>query len=296
MVEEAEALLEDDPDVIHATSYVGQGSVRFWLGLNPQLPNPAFAETVILSADTEARERIKARLEAAVADGALSGARVRVDRFNFGPPVGHPVQFRVVGDDPGEVRRIAEEVRDVMAENPDVRDPHLQWNEMAPAHPAGGRPGPRPGARPRAAGHRRDAADADLRPDRHRDARRHRPRGGGRPRGARGAARRRRPRRPHRRHPRRRAGAAGAGRAHRAGLRGADPLAAQPRPDDRGPRRRRGRRAGAGGDGRDPAGARSRSRTRCRPATASRPAARSRRARRATARSSPCSRSCWWRR
>ena len=133
MVEEAEALLEGDPDVIHATSYVGQGSVRFWLGLNPQLPNPAFAETVILSADTDARERIKARLEQRVAEGALSGARVRVDRFNFGPPVGHPVQFRVVGQDPLEVRRIAEEVRDAMAENPNVRDPHLQWNEMAPA-------------------------------------------------------------------------------------------------------------------------------------------------------------------
>jgi len=133
MVEEAEALLEGDADVIHATTYVGQGSVRFWLGLNPQLPNAAFAETVILSKDTEARERIKARLEAAVADGALSGARVRVDRFNFGPPVGHPVQFRVVGDDPVEVRRVAEEVRDAMAANPSVRDPHLQWNEMAPS-------------------------------------------------------------------------------------------------------------------------------------------------------------------
>jgi multidrug efflux pump subunit AcrB len=132
MVEEAEALLEGDPDVIHATSYVGQGSVRFWLGLNPQLPNPAFAETVILSADTEARERIKARLEQAVADGALSGARVRVDRFNFGPPVGHPVQFRVIGADPAEIRRIAGQVQDAMASNPNVRDPHLQWSEMAP--------------------------------------------------------------------------------------------------------------------------------------------------------------------
>ena len=133
MVEEAEDLLAEDPDVIHATSYIGQGSVRFWIGLNPELPNPAFAETVILSADTEARERIKARLETAIADGALSGARVRVTRFNFGPPVGHPVQFRVIGDAPAEVRRIAEEVRAVMARNPNVRDPHLQWNEMAPA-------------------------------------------------------------------------------------------------------------------------------------------------------------------
>ena len=43
---------------------------------------------MIVSKDVEARERIKARLEKAVAAGDLSEARVRVDRFNFGPPVG----------------------------------------------------------------------------------------------------------------------------------------------------------------------------------------------------------------
>ncbi|MDQ0474833.1 efflux RND transporter permease subunit [Labrys wisconsinensis] len=132
-VQDAEALLKGDPDIIDATAYIGNGSPRFWLGLNPQLPNPAFAEIVILSKDTEARERIKARLETALAGGAISEARARVDRFNFGPPVGFPVQFRVVGKDPAELRRIADAVRDVMRQNPDIRDPHLQWNEMAPA-------------------------------------------------------------------------------------------------------------------------------------------------------------------
>ena len=81
------------------TTYIGQGSPRFWLGLNPQLPNEAFAEIVIVAKDVAARERIKARVEKAVAQGALAEARVRVDRFNFGPPVGFPVQFRVVGPD-----------------------------------------------------------------------------------------------------------------------------------------------------------------------------------------------------
>ena len=95
----AEAMLKDDKDIATYTAYVGRGSPRFWLGLNPQLPDEAFAEIVIVSKDVEARERIKARLEKAVADGALSEARVRVDRFNFGPPVGFPVQFRV--DRPG---------------------------------------------------------------------------------------------------------------------------------------------------------------------------------------------------
>ncbi len=131
-VEKAEALLKGDSDIATYTSYVGQGSPRFWLGLNPQLPNESFAEIVVVSKDVEARERIKARLEKAVAEGQLSEARVRVDRFNFGPPVGFPVQFRVVGPDAGVVRNIAYQVRDVMRSNDKVIDPHLDWNEKTP--------------------------------------------------------------------------------------------------------------------------------------------------------------------
>ncbi|HET9718343.1 MAG TPA: efflux RND transporter permease subunit [Pseudolabrys sp.] len=131
-VKKAEALLKDDRDISTYTAYIGRGSPRFWLGLNPQLPNQSFAEIVIVSKDVEARERIKARLEKAVADGALSEARVRVDRFNFGPPVGFPVQFRVIGPDTRKVRDIAYRVREVMRSNPQVIDPHLDWNERSP--------------------------------------------------------------------------------------------------------------------------------------------------------------------
>jgi multidrug efflux pump len=126
----AEQMLAGDPDIDTYTTYVGQGSPRFWLGLNPVLPNPNFAQVVIVTKDLEARERVKARLERALAAGALPEARTRVDRFNFGPPVGFPVQFRIVGPDPMKVRTIADQVRAVMAQNPKVVDPHLNWGEQ----------------------------------------------------------------------------------------------------------------------------------------------------------------------
>jgi multidrug efflux pump subunit AcrB len=126
----AERLLAGDPDIATYTTYVGQGSPRFWLGLNPVLPNPSFAQIVIVTKDLAARERVKARLERAIADGAVPEARARVDRFIFGPPVGFPVQFRVVGPDPMKVRGIADEVRAVMAQNPKIVDPHLNWGEQ----------------------------------------------------------------------------------------------------------------------------------------------------------------------
>src|SRR6185436_11637601 len=126
----AEQLIAGDDDVATFTTYVGQGAPRFWLGLNPVLPNSNFAQIVIVTKDLEARERVKTRLEKAIAEGALPAARTRVDRFVFGPPVGFPVQFRVVGPDPMKVRAIAEDVRKVMAGNSSIIDPHLDWSEQ----------------------------------------------------------------------------------------------------------------------------------------------------------------------
>src|SRR6201746_1806167 len=131
-VEKAEALLKGDQDIETYSSYVGQGSPRFWLGLNPQLPNESFAEIVIVAKDVKARERIKARLEKGVDDGVWSEARVRVDRFNFGPPVGFPVQFRVIGPDTMTVRDIAYKVPAVVGQKAKIKDPQLDWTDQSP--------------------------------------------------------------------------------------------------------------------------------------------------------------------
>ena len=58
---------------------------------------------------------------------------MRVDRFNFGPPVGFPVQFRVVGSDPAKVREISYQIRNEVRRNPSIVEPQLDWNEMTPA-------------------------------------------------------------------------------------------------------------------------------------------------------------------
>ena len=48
----AEQLLVDDHDIATYTTYVGQGSPRFWLGLNPVLPNANFAQIVIVTKES----------------------------------------------------------------------------------------------------------------------------------------------------------------------------------------------------------------------------------------------------
>lgn len=127
----AESLVRDDPDVRFTSTYVGAGAPRFFFALNPALPNPSFALTVIMAKDAEARDRLRTKIEAAVAAGAVPEARIRVDQIVFGPPVGFPVQFRVVGPDPQDVRRIATEVRAAMVANPNTVEPQFDWNEQA---------------------------------------------------------------------------------------------------------------------------------------------------------------------
>ena len=128
-----EELLFGHDDVATVSSYIGQGPPRFWLALNPALPNSAYAELVVLARDTDARERLKIELETALDQGLVPGARSRVERFTFGPPVGFPIQYRLSGPDPQELRRIGGMIRDEMAKDSRLVDPHMNWNERAPA-------------------------------------------------------------------------------------------------------------------------------------------------------------------
>jgi multidrug efflux pump len=130
-VKRVEERLAKDPDIEFFTAYTGAGTPRFYLSIQPELPNPGFAQFVIKTAGIEQRERVRARLlELFDKDEAFPDLRARVQRLEFGPPVGFPVQFRVVGPDKAQVREIAYRVRDTVRQSALVRDTQLDWNEQ----------------------------------------------------------------------------------------------------------------------------------------------------------------------
>jgi multidrug efflux pump len=129
-VKKMEGALAKNQDVKFFTAYSGGGSPRFYLSLNPELPNPGYAQFIVMTKDAKARERVRAELMA-LAPEEFPEAWVRVTRLELGPAVGHPVQFRVVGPDTQKVRSIAREVEAVMASSPKVRDVQLDWNDPA---------------------------------------------------------------------------------------------------------------------------------------------------------------------
>lgn len=130
-VQRLEQVLKADPQVERFTAYTGAGAPRFFLSISADLPNPGLAQVVVNTRSIEDREAVRARLLALFAQGEqFPDLHGRVTRFEFGPPVGFPVQFRVVGKDSATLRAIAYRVRDTVRESPLVRDTQLDWDEQ----------------------------------------------------------------------------------------------------------------------------------------------------------------------
>ena len=123
-------LLKSDPDVDHWSTYVGQGAVRFYLPLNVQLPNDFFAQTVVVTKGVQPRERVKAKLEHALATEFPSIVG-RVYPLELGPPVGWPLQYRVSGPEPDQVRAIAFKVAEEIGSTPGAENVNYNWMEPA---------------------------------------------------------------------------------------------------------------------------------------------------------------------
>lgn len=125
-----EAVLAEESGIAHWSSYVGRGAIRFYLPLDVQLPNDFFGQSVIVTDSIADRDRLAARLETALAED-FPEVIARVYPLELGPPVGWPVQYRVSGPDPVEVRSIAREVAATIATAGDLQRINFDWMEPA---------------------------------------------------------------------------------------------------------------------------------------------------------------------
>ncbi len=130
-VKRVEALLAGDERIASWSSYIGNGAPRFFLSLDQQLFADNFGQMVIVTKGLKEREEVKNRLEAAFQsdDGSWSHLRLRVVRLENGPPVGYPVQFRVLGEDLLALRDNAEGIAAVMRAHPNLRNVNFDWND-----------------------------------------------------------------------------------------------------------------------------------------------------------------------
>jgi multidrug efflux pump subunit AcrB len=123
-----EARMLKDPDQRLIATYVGEGAPRFVLTLDQQLRNPNFAQLLVMARDVPSRERLITKMRGILAQD-FPDIRFKVDRLLLGPPVGWPLQMRVIGPDRDEVRRIAAQVEDVYSQDPRLSAIHTDWLE-----------------------------------------------------------------------------------------------------------------------------------------------------------------------
>ncbi|CAI1919106.1 efflux RND transporter permease subunit [Serratia proteamaculans] len=127
-----ETWLKKQPEARIVTSYIGQGSPRFYLAMAPELPDPSFAKIVILTDSQQAREALKFRLREAAAEGLAPEARIRVTQLVFGPYSPFPVAYRVMGPSPDKLREIASQVETLMQSSPMMRTVNTDWGQRVP--------------------------------------------------------------------------------------------------------------------------------------------------------------------
>ncbi len=125
-----ETVLRQNRDVAHVLNYIGQGAPRFVLGLDQRLANRNFAQLVVIARDVPSRERAIARIRG-LFDTDFSNVRGRAVRFEYGPPSGYPVQYRLSGTDIPQLKAEAEKLRRILAAQPQVTAVNLDWNEQS---------------------------------------------------------------------------------------------------------------------------------------------------------------------
>ena len=126
-----DALLKDNEHIDHFTTYVGEGSPRFVLTLEPELPRANFMQTVIVTKSLEDRDALFKDLQDQLNEQYPS-ALINMQFVQIGPPSKYPVMLRVSGPDASEVKTIANDVKAKMQEDKDLHNIAFDWPDTEP--------------------------------------------------------------------------------------------------------------------------------------------------------------------
>ncbi|MCU9848867.1 efflux RND transporter permease subunit [Defluviimonas sp. WL0024] len=125
-----EAHLEGNENVLFWSSYVGRGAPRFLLAYDVPTPGPNTGQIVIQTPSVEARDALRAELNA-IAARDFPGIDTFVKLLEIGPPVGRPVQYRISGPDIAVLRDQARDLAALVATDDRLANLVMDWNEPA---------------------------------------------------------------------------------------------------------------------------------------------------------------------
>ena len=127
-----EARLVQEAGVESVSTWLGSGVPRFYLPLDQIFPQSNVSQMIVVPKDLPTRETLRLKLPTMLAT-EFPEIRSRAKLLPNGPPVPYPVQFRVVGNEPGQLRLLADTVKAELRKSPNTRGVNDNWNESVKA-------------------------------------------------------------------------------------------------------------------------------------------------------------------
>ena len=123
--------LQGNEHISTFTSYIGQGSPRFVLTLEPELQRNNFLQYVIVTKSLEDRDKLYDELTSYLNE-EFPSALVNAQFVQIGPPSKYPVMLRVAGPDQKVVKDIANQVKSKMQGDKDLQNIAFDWPDTEP--------------------------------------------------------------------------------------------------------------------------------------------------------------------
>jgi multidrug efflux pump subunit AcrB len=117
---------QPSPVLRSLTMFIGGGGPRFWFSVPPEFSQVNYAQILIEAFDRRDTSRLTGPLQAAL-QRDVPGAQIDVRRLEVGPPVGIPVAVRISGEDIPTLRRLAGELRNIIASVPIATRTRDNW-------------------------------------------------------------------------------------------------------------------------------------------------------------------------
>jgi len=131
---QVEAYVSKLDGVTAVSAFVGRGPPRFYLPVEPESPNPAYAQLIVNTVDPRTVDKIIAPLQQ-WADDNVSEAVVITRKYGLGPFKSWPIEARITGPafaDLGTLRDLGEKAAAVLHNSPHAMTVRTNWRERVP--------------------------------------------------------------------------------------------------------------------------------------------------------------------
>jgi multidrug efflux pump subunit AcrB len=119
LVEQVEAILNEQDGIQNYVATIGEGGPKYYLSRLPNGKNSALAEFVIRTETGEDTHRLASIMKNEIYK-RVPGVRAEVKLLELGPPVGAPIALEIHGTNIAELRKIGNQVEQVLNANSSI--------------------------------------------------------------------------------------------------------------------------------------------------------------------------------